>query len=146
MTRSKYTWQQEQQMLEDSFARALLVEYNIKEITSQRQAMNGTREFQFPVPSRYFHLNGEKFASKIKLRLACFKSGYVRNQNSCSSNYQLNPTYKREKRWVFLEGDKTVTKKYTTTSRAKIYSGMARLKFMLEFYLRNYKTNTTIAR
>ena len=146
MTRSKYTWQQEQQMLEDSFARALLVEYNIKEITSQRQAMNGTREFQFPVPSRYFHLKGEKFASKIKLRLACFKSGYVRNQNSCSSNYQLNPTYKREKRWVFLEGDKTITKKYTTISRAKIYSGMARLKFMLEFYLRNYKTNTTIAR
>ena len=52
MTKSKYTWRQEQQMLEDSFARALLVEYNIKEITTQRQAINGTREFEFPVPSR----------------------------------------------------------------------------------------------
>lgn len=141
MSINKYTWQQEQQMLEDSFARALLIEYNIREVTTQRQAMNGTREFQFPVPSRYFHLKGEKFASKIKLRLACFKSGYVRNQNSCSSNYQLNPTYKREKRWVFLEGDKTITKKYTTISRAKIYSGMARLQYMLEFYLRNYTYN-----
>ena len=142
MSKPKYTWKQEQQMLEDSFARALLIEYNIREVTTQRQAKNGTREFEFPVPSRYFHLKNEKFASKIKLRLACFKTGYVRNQNSCSSNYQLNPTYKREKRWVFLEGDKTITKKYTTTSRAKIYSGMARLKFMLEFYLRNYNVNT----
>ena len=142
MTKSKYTWRQEQQMLEDSFARALLVEYNIREVTTQRQAKNGTREFEFPEPARYYYLGGKLQASNYKLRLACFKSGYVRNQNSCSSNYQLNPTYKREKRWVFLEGDKTITKKYTTTSRAKIYSGMARLKFMLEFYLRNYNVNT----
>jgi hypothetical protein len=136
MSTNKYTWRQEQQMLEDSFARALLVEHNIKEVTTQRQAKNGTREFEFPVPARKAWPNGKK------LRLACFKTGYVRNQNSCSSNYQLNPTYKREKRWVFLEGDKTITKKYTTISRAKIYSGMARLKFMLEFYLKNYKLNT----
>ena len=136
MSKPKYTWQQEQQMLEDSFARALLIEYNIREVTTQRQAINGTREFEFPVPSR------KTWPNSNKLRLACFKTGYVRNQNSCSSNYQLNPTYKREKRWVFLEGDKTITKKYTTISRAKIYSGMARLKFMLEFYLRNYNINT----
>jgi hypothetical protein len=142
MSTDKYTWRQEQQMLEDSFARALLVEYNIREVTTQSHAKNGTREFEFPLPSRYFHLKGERFASKIKLRLACYKTGYVRNVNSCSSNYQLNPTYKREKRWVFLEGNKTVTKKYTTISRAKIWSGMARLKFMLEFYIRNYKLNT----
>ena len=141
MSKPKYTWKQEQQMLEDSFARALLVEYNIKETTTQRQAKNGTREFEFPVPARYLYYHGKLQASKSRLRLACFKTGYVRNQNSCSSNYQLNPTYKREKRWVFLEGDKTITKKYTTISRAKIYSGMARLKFMLEFYLRNYVHN-----
>jgi len=136
MSTNKYTWRQEQQMLEDSFARALLVEYNIREVTTQRQAKNGTREFEFPVPSR------KTWPNSKRLRLACYKTGYVRNVNSCSSNYQLNPIYKREKRWVFLEGDKTVTKKYTTISRAKIYSGMARLKFMLEFYIRNYKPNT----
>jgi hypothetical protein len=135
MSINKYTWRQEQQMLEDSFARALLIEYNIREVTTQRQAINGTREFEFPVPSR------KTWPNSNKLRLACFKTGYVRNQNSCSSNYQLNPTYKREKRWVFLEGDKTITKKYTTISRAKIYSGMARLQYMLEFYLRNYVHN-----
>ena len=95
MSKPKYTWRQEQQMLEDSFARALLIEYNIREVTTQRQAINGTREFEFPVPSR------KTWPNSNKLRLACFKTGYVRNQNSCSSNYQLNPTYKREKGGYF---------------------------------------------
>lgn len=35
---NQYTWRQERQMLEDSYARRLLVEYNIKEVTTQRQA------------------------------------------------------------------------------------------------------------
>ena len=134
---NKTAWQLENEALENAFARRLLVEYNIKEVTTQRQAKNGTREFELPVRARkYTHQSKSE-----RLRLACFKSGYVRNQNSCSSNYQLNPTYKREKRWVFLEGNKTITKKYTTISRAKIYSGMARLQYMLEFYLRNYIHN-----
>jgi uncharacterized membrane protein len=139
MSTNKYTWKQEQQMLSDSFARALLVEYNIKEVTTQKQAKNGTREFEFPVPSRKAWPNGER------LRLAVFKTGYVRNQNSCSSNYQINPTYKRKKKWVFMSKDGTITKTYTTISRAKVYSEMARLNYMLEFYLRNYKQNTNKA-
>ncbi len=140
MSTNKYTWRQEQQMLEDSFARALLVEYNIREVTTQRQAKNGTREFEFPVPSR------KAWPNSKKLRLAVFKSGYVRNQNSCSSNYQLNPTYKRKKKWVFMSKDGTITKTYTTISRAKVYSEIARLNYMLEFYLRNYKQNTNKVR
>ena len=140
MSTNKYTWRQEQQMLEDSFARALLVEYNIREVTTQRQAKNGTREFEFPVPSRKTWPTGQK------LRLACYKTGYVRNVNSCSSNYQINPTYKRKKKWVFMSKDGTITKTYTTISRAKVYSGIARLNYMLEFYLRNYKQNTNKVR
>ena len=42
-------WKLEQEALENAFARRLLVEYNIKEVTTQRQAKNGTREFEFPV-------------------------------------------------------------------------------------------------
>ena len=135
-------WKQEQEALENAFARQLLVKYNIKETTTQRQAKNGTREFEFPVPARRRYYHGELMYSKERLRLAVFESGYVRNQNSCYSNYQLNPTYKRKKKWVFLESTGTVTKTYYTISRAKIYSGLARLNYMLEFYLRNYKTNT----
>jgi hypothetical protein len=143
MSTNKYTWQQENQMLEDSFARRLLIEYNIKEVTTQRQAKNGTREFEFPVPSRYFHLKGERFASKIRLRLACYKSGYVRNVNSCSSNYQLNPVYKREQRQMFLTDQGTLkTFIYDSYTRVKIWNSLARMKFMLDFYIRNYKLNT----
>jgi len=130
------TYKEEQEFLERAFITEMLFEHRITEVTTRRQYKNGTREFEFPVPSRKTWPNGKR------LRLACFKTGYVRNQNSCSSNYQLNPTYKREKRWVFLEGNKTIVKKYTTISRAKIYSGIARLNYMLEFYLRNYKQNT----
>ncbi len=143
MSTTKYTWQQENQMLEDSFARRLLIEHNIKEVTTQRQAINGTREFEFPVPSRYFHLKGERFASKIKLRLAVYKSGYVRNVNSCSSNYQLNPVYKREQRQMFLTDEGTLkTYIYNGYTRTKIWNTLARMKFMLDFYIRNYKLNT----
>ncbi len=141
---NKTAWQLENEALENAFARRLLVEYNIKEVTTQRQAKNETREFEFPVPSRYFHLKGERFASKIRLRLACYKSGYVRNVNSCSSNYQLNPVYKQEQRQMFLVDEGTLkTYVYNGYTRTKIWNTMARMKFMLDFYLRNYKLNTT---
>ena len=129
----------EQEALENAFARRLLVEYNIKEVTTQRKAKNSTREFEFTVPSRYFYLKGEKFASKIKLRLAVYKSGYVRNCNSCSSNYQLNPVYKSERRQMFLTDEGTLkTYIYKGVTRVPIWNTMARMKFMLDFYLRNY--------
>jgi len=135
-------WKLEQEALENAFARRLLVEYNIKEVTTQRQANNGTREFEFPVSATSPKTRYTNYKSKNKLRLAVYKSGYVRNVNSCSSNYQINPTYKRKKKWVFMSKDGTITKTYTTISRAKVYSGIARLNYMLEFYLRNYKLNT----
>ena len=141
---NKTAWQLENEALENAFARRLLVEYNIKEVTTQRQAKNETREFEFPVPSRYFYLKGERFASKIRLRLACFKTGYVRNQNSCSSNYQLNPVYRQEQRQMFLTDEGTLkTYVYSGYTRTKIWNSMARMKFMLDFYIRNYKLNTT---
>ena len=141
---NKTAWQLENEALENAFARRLLVEYNIKEVTTQRQAKNETREFEFPVPSRYFYLKGERFASKIRLRLACFKTGYVRNQNSCSSNYQLNPVYRQEQRQMFLTDEGTLkTYVYSGYTRTKIWNSMARMKFMLDFYIKNYKLNTT---
>ena len=88
------TWKLEQESYENAFARRLLVEYNIKEVTTQRQAKNGTREFEFPVSATSPKTRYTNYKSKNKLRLAVYKSGYVRNVNSCSSNYQLNPVYK----------------------------------------------------
>ena len=150
-------YQLERQALQDAFVRQLLVKYNIKEVTTQKQAINGTREFEFPVSTynntnefykKWLKKQGRSLKDTPRLRLACFKSGYVRKQNGCYSPYQLNPTYKRKKKWVFMkpDGKGTETNTYYTISRAKIFDGLARLNYMLEYYLRNYNINTTKVR
>ena len=139
-------WKQEQEALENAFVRQLLIKYNIKEVTTQRQAINGTREFEFPVPARKRYYNGKLQYSKDRLRLAVYKSGYVRNCNSASSNYQLNKQYKQEQRTTWLIDGKLETRRYMGYARAKIWSGLARLNYMLEYYLRNYKQNTNKVR
>ena len=135
-------WRKQQLALEDAFARNLLMNYNIKEVTTQKQALNGTREFEFPVPARKYYAMNKLVISKERLRLAVFKTGYVRNQNSCSSNYQLNKQYKQNRRYTYLTEDGLVTHKNVIIARQKIYSQLARLNYMLEYYLRNYKLNT----
>ena len=131
-------WRKQQLALEDAFARNLLMNYNIKEVTTQKQALNGTREFEFPVPARSAYYNGELMFSKQRLRLAVFKSGYVRNQNGCDRAYQINKQYKQNVRSTFLTPDGLETRQYTQTARALIYSGLARLNYMLEYYIKNY--------
>ena len=147
----KYTWQQEQQMLEDAYARQLLLKYNIKEVTTQRQAKNGTREFFFPVSTyqntngyykKWLKMKGKSLKDTPRLRLACFKNGYVRKQNGTYSPYQINKQYKQEERTTFLIDGKLETRIYNRTARAKIYSGLARLNYMLEYYLKNYKSQS----
>ena len=153
-------WQQEQFMLEEQFVKRMLIDYNIREVTTQRQAKNGTREFEFPVPAytkqrlKWFEDRNKQESlqlthsrswfpnSKLKdlprLRLACFKSGYVRKQNGADRAYQLNPTYKTKKRWVFLTENGLETREYDILARAKIFSNIAKLNFMLKYYLKNY--------
>ena len=143
-------YQREQEALENAFVRQLLIKYNIKEVTTQKQAINGTREFEFPVPC-YTKQRLEWFKSKNydlneipRLRIAVFKSGYVRKQNGCYTPYQLNKQYKQEQRTTFLIDGKLETRRYMGLARAKVWSGLARLNYMLEYYLRNYKQNTNI--
>ena len=139
-------WKKEQLELENGFVKNILINYNIKEVTTQRQAKNGTREFEFPVPARSAYYNGELMFSKQRLRLAVFKSGYVRNQNSCGSAYQLNKQYKQNVRYTFLTPDGCITREDTQTARALIYSGLARLNYMLEYYIKNYLNGRTTNR
>ena len=129
-----YSWKLEQEALENAFARRLLVEYNIKEVTTQRQAKNGTREFEFPVPCHPTH-----YKDKGNLRLAVIKSGTVRKQNGTYSPYQLNKQYKQNRRTTFLTEKGLETNEYIGTARAHIWNQLARLNYMLEYYLRNYK-------
>ena len=148
-------WKQEQQALEDAFVRQLLVKYNIKEVTTQRQAINDTREFEFPVSThqntnefykKWLKSQGRSLKDTARLRIACFKSGYVRKQNGTYSPYQLNKTYNQNRRHTYLTEDGLVTTEYIGKARALIYSQLARLNYMLEYYLRNYKQNTNKVR
>ena len=138
--RNTYTWQQERQMLEDSYARRLLIEHNIKEVTTQRQAKNGTREFEFPCPaSPYFQSN--KKGHGQRLRLAVFESGYVRRQNGTTDRaYQINPQYKQQTRIVHMDASgKIKVKEFTSNARALIHNPLTRMVYMLNYYLKNYK-------
>ena len=143
-------WQKEQFMLEEQFVKRLLIDYNIREITTQRQAKNGTREFEFPVPAytkqrlKWYKSKNYNIKDLSRLRIACFKSGYVRKQNGAMRAYQLNPTYNQEQRYVwmrqgeFTESSELYTTSYTTKARALITSPLLRLNFMLNYYLKNY--------
>ena len=148
-------YQQEQEALENAFVRQLLIKYNIKDVTTQRQARNGTREFEFPVSThentnefykRWLKTQGRSLKDTPRLRLACFKSGYVRKQNGTYSPYQLNKTYNQNRRQTYLTKDGLVTTEYIGKARALIYSQLARLNYMLDYYLKNYKINTNKAR
>ena len=68
-------YQKEQEALENAFVRQMLINYNIKEVTTQRQAKNGTRIFLCPT--------GQLLGS--------YKSGYVRRCDSSDRIWQLNP-------------------------------------------------------
>ena len=144
-------WQKEQFLLEEQYVKRLLIDYGIREVTTQRQAKNETREFEFPVPSfsrqrlEYYtrHSNPKcKVKDLPRLRIACFKSGYVRKQNGADRAYQLNPTYEQNYRCVWQRNNgELYTSKGMTKARALILSPITRLNFMLNYYLKNYANN-----
>ena len=100
----------------------------IKEITSRRQARNGTREFELPIKNNW--PGNQKNATFI--RVASFKTGYVRNQNSGYSNYQLNKTKKN------FEKEFSNGYDYYSTERILIPSERDRLEYLLHYCIKNY--------
>ena len=130
---------------ENEFVKNLLVEYGIREVTTAKQAKNGTRELEFPVPcyskQRLKWYKRKKYDLKDlpRLRIASFKSGYVRKQNGADRAYQINPVYLQNTQdvWMRDNGDLYVSKG-ETHARALIYSPIVRLNYILQFYLKNY--------
>jgi hypothetical protein len=128
----------------------MLIDYGIREVTTQKQAKNETREFEFPVPAytkqrlEWYKHKKYEFKDLPRLRLACFKSGYVRKQNGAQRAYQLNPTYEQNYRCVwmrkgdFTESSELYISKGMTKARALIHSPIVRLNYMLNYYLKNY--------
>ncbi len=138
-------WQKEQFMLEEQFVKRMLIDYDIREITTQRQAKNGTREFEFPVPCyskprlKWFKRKKYDLKDLPRLRIASFKSGYVRKQNGADRAYQINPVYMQNYQCVWQRDNGDL---YTSTgvnhARALIHSPIVRLNYILKFYLKNY--------
>ena len=115
-------WKQRRAELVDLFAKRMFVEYNIKEMTTDRQKKNGTRQFVLP--------NGDQLAS--------YKTGYVRRCNSSDRIYQLNKVYKREERWTVMSNGKLETMKAICYARELINDPLARLMYIVDFCKRNY--------
>ena len=121
-------YRKEREALENAFARRLLLDYNIKEVTTQRQAKNETREFEFPVTcwtNQVIKWNNGRKPTQEKLRIAVFKSGYVRKQNGAWSPYQINKVYKQNKQWTYLRNGELYTSKWISQARELVGSQLA---------------------
>lgn len=133
---------------ENEFVKGMLAEYGIREVTTPKQAKNGTREFEFPVPcyskERLKLYKRKKYELKDlpRLRIASFKSGYVRKQNGADRAYQINPVYLRNTQDVWMrDNGQLYTSNGVIHARALIHSPIVRLNYILQFYLKNYANN-----
>ena len=134
-------YQQEQRALQDAFVHKMLLDYDIREVTTQRQAKNGTREFKFPVScfsKRMRTWNGVDRLPKDRLRMAIFKNGYVRKQNGAYCPYPINRRYTRLHKYTYVFEGNLQSRQYMTKAYELHLGPMTSLNYMLQYYLRNY--------
>ena len=108
----------------------------IMDVTTTRQDKNGTIVWKLPIKNQWN--NGSL------IEVASFKTGYIRNQNSGYSNYQLNKCkpyteYFKDYKWV---DDKQVFtgkyNKYICRERIIIPNEVDRLNYLISYCLKNY--------
>ena len=98
----------------------------IQDITTPRQKKNGTIVWRLPIKNDYYR------SKPSFIEVASFSTGYVRNQNSAYSNYQLNKTKKNfEKEW-------SNGYRYYSTERILIPNEQDRLEYLIRYCLKNY--------
>ena len=114
----------------------------IMDVTTTRQHKNGTIVWKLPIK------NNHRPTSMIEV--ASFSTGYVRNQNSGYSNYQLNkrcqnePEYFKDYKTTWHD-DGTYTQKFTGKYRKFETRGCVlipieidRLEYLISYCLKNY--------
>ena len=100
----------------------------IMDVTTMRQHKNGTIVWRLPIKNKW--KNGKL------IEVASFSTGYVRNQNSGYSNYQLNKRCEGEPEYFELpNGD---YRKFTTRSCVLIPIEIDRLEYLISYCLKNY--------
>ena len=101
----------------------------IMDITTTRQHKNGTIVWRLPIKN---HDN----RNPSYIEVASFASGYVRNNSSGYSNYQLNKRCESEPEYFELpNGD---YRKFTTKSCKLIPIEIDRLEYLISYCLKNY--------
>ena len=101
----------------------------ITDVTTNRQHRNGTVVWQLPIKN---HNN----RNPSYIEVASFSTGYVRNQNSGYSNYQLNKRCDGEPEYFQLDnGD---YRKFSTRSCVLIPNEIDRLEYLITYCLKNY--------
>ena len=104
----------------------------IQDVTTNRQHENGTRVWKLPIKNEW--LGNRKNATYIEV--ASFKTGYVRNNNSASTNYQLNKRCEGEPEYFELpNGD---YRRFSTRTCRLIPVEIDRLKYLISYCLKNY--------
>ena len=112
----------------------------IEDITTKRQAKNGTGVWKLPIKNEW---NGSF------IEVASFKTGYVRNQNSAHSNYQLNKRkfedeYFQAYEWKTIHGEYQQVKipgqyrKWQRKTCILIPIEIDRLEYLISYCLKNY--------
>jgi len=101
---------------------------NIKDVSTPRQCKNGTVVWRSPIKNKW---NKGSF-----IEVASFTTGYVRNQNSGYSNYQLNKRCDSEPQYYKLSNG--YYNKYITRSCVLIPNEKDRLEYLIAYCLKNY--------
>ena len=107
----------------------------IQDVTTNRQHQNGTRVWKLPIKNEW--PGNRKNATYIEV--ASFDSGYVRNNNSGYSNYQLNKRCDSEPEYYKIERNgETLYRKFTTRTCKLIPIEIDRLEYLISYCLKNY--------
>jgi len=102
----------------------------IQDVSTKRQSKNGTIAWKLPIKNNY---PGNK---SHYIEVASFSTGYVRNQNSGYTNYQLNKRCEGEPEYFKLNnGD---YRKFTTRACVLIPLEIDRLEYMMKYCVKNY--------
>ena len=100
----------------------------IQDITTNRQHRNGTVVWQLPIKNNN--------SGKTNIEVASFSTGYVRNQNSGYTNYQLNKRCQGEPEYFKLSnGD---YRKFETRGCKLIPIEIDRLEYLIGYCIKNY--------
>ena len=106
----------------------------IMDVTTTRQHKNGTIVWKLPIKNNN--------SGKTNIEVASFSTGYVRNQNSGYSNYQLNKRCEGEPEFFdsgrLDELGRPMYTKFTTRSCVPIPIEIDRLEYLISYCLKNY--------